>query len=248
MRHLIGVIALAVLAAGCGKDAASGDAAGVDAAGAAAPQAQAELSGTVAYRERIALPKGAVVKVELRDVSRADAPAGVLAIQTIRTQQQVPIPFALPYDPAKIDQSHRYAVRAEIRTAGDALMWTTMDAYPVLTNGAPADGVDIVVKRVVSKDAAAAGEGYTPNESGITAVFACPTLGRLTVTFGPGEMQLARAGETRVFSQAPSADGARFTEGDDEFWNKGDDAMVTLDGVKETCTVENKSGAQEGGE
>ena len=36
------------------------------------------VTGTVLFRERIALPPGAVVTVRVNDVSRVDAPASVL--------------------------------------------------------------------------------------------------------------------------------------------------------------------------
>ncbi|HEX5632928.1 MAG TPA: YbaY family lipoprotein, partial [Gemmatimonadales bacterium] len=55
----------------------------------------AVLTGSVTYRERMALPAGAVVRVELRDVSRADASAALVASQEIRPTSQVPIPFEL---------------------------------------------------------------------------------------------------------------------------------------------------------
>lgn len=45
-----------------------------------------EVSGTVAYRERIALPDNAVVKVTLEDVSLADAKAVVIDSQSYTTE------------------------------------------------------------------------------------------------------------------------------------------------------------------
>ena len=52
----------------------------------AAPS-EASLTGTATYRERIALPPGAVFEATLEDVSRADAPAEVLG----RTQMESPV-------------------------------------------------------------------------------------------------------------------------------------------------------------
>ncbi|GAM78114.1 lipoprotein-related protein [Vibrio ishigakensis] len=45
-----------------------------------------EVSGTVAYRERIALPDNAVLKVTLEDVSLADAKAIVIDSQSYTTE------------------------------------------------------------------------------------------------------------------------------------------------------------------
>jgi uncharacterized lipoprotein YbaY len=105
------------------------------------------VTGTVAYRERIALVSGAEVTVRLLDISRQDVGANMLAEQLIvTTGQQVPIPFMLEYDPAMIRATGNYAVRAEIRINGE-LAFTTTEAYLVITQGRPVN-VDVVVRRV----------------------------------------------------------------------------------------------------
>ena len=58
----------------------------------------ASVSGTVTYRERIALTPGATVEMELRDVSLADAAAPLIARQTISDPGQVPIEFKVEYN------------------------------------------------------------------------------------------------------------------------------------------------------
>ncbi len=104
------------------------------------------VTGSVTYRERIALPPGATVTVRLQDVSRADAPAEVLAEQVIVPTTQVPIPFALTYDPARIDARHRYSVGVRIEV--DGKLWFVSDTHNgVLTQGAPTE-VEVVVRRV----------------------------------------------------------------------------------------------------
>ena len=52
------------------------------------------VRGTITWRERIALPPGAVLEVELVDISRADAPAEPIAATRVEVQGQVPIAFA----------------------------------------------------------------------------------------------------------------------------------------------------------
>jgi uncharacterized lipoprotein YbaY len=104
----------------------------------------AALTGTVTYRQRIALPPGAVVNVQLADVSRADAPATIIGEQTIMTAgEQVPIPFRITYDPAAITASHSYSVRATISVGGQVVFRTTT-ASRVITNGNPTQ-VDLVL-------------------------------------------------------------------------------------------------------
>lgn len=109
--------------------------------------AVAKVTGTVTYRERIALPPAAVVKVQLVDVSRADAPAVVIGEQVIRADgRQVPFTFEIACDPAKIEANHSYAVQARIEDGGQ-LRFINDQRYSVLTRGAPAH-VDMVLRSV----------------------------------------------------------------------------------------------------
>lgn len=116
----------------------------------AAPASAAKVTGTVTYLQRSALPPTAVVEVQLQDVSKMDVPAEVISSQRIEAQgKQVPFAYELPYDPAKIVTGNRYVVRATIKD-GDKLLFTSTQAYPVITNGAPTSGVEIIVEPVAS--------------------------------------------------------------------------------------------------
>lgn len=95
------------------------------------------LSITAGYRQRIALPPGAVLEVELLDVSRADAPSIRLSSQSFR-MDHVPLSVTLHYDPAMIDDRMSYAVAARILTEGRVLFRTTANS-PVITRGWPAE-------------------------------------------------------------------------------------------------------------
>ena len=107
----------------------------------------ASVTGTVTYLQRIALPPTAVIKVQLADVSRADAPAIVLGTQQIEANgRQVPFAFEIEYDPARIDARFTYVVQARIEADGK-LLFISDQAYPVLTRGAPSE-VDLVLTSV----------------------------------------------------------------------------------------------------
>lgn len=108
--------------------------------------ASGNVTGTVTYRQRIALPPGSLLEVSLVDVSRTDAPAQVIGKQQITTTTQVPIAFEIPYDPDKIVPEHSYAVQARISTDGE-LRWITDTACPVLTQGQPSQ-VELIVRQV----------------------------------------------------------------------------------------------------
>jgi putative lipoprotein len=103
----------------------------------------ANLSGTVTYREPIALSPDAIVTVELADVSRQDAPAKVLAEQIIGNPGEPPIPFELSYDPDAIVPNHSYAVQARIEWEG-RLLFTSDTRHCAITRGCP-NTVNVVV-------------------------------------------------------------------------------------------------------
>jgi len=106
----------------------------------------------VTYTARIALPPDAAIDVRLEDVSLADAPAKLVAENIFALgQNQVPVPFQLPYNPSEIQPSHRYCVRANITVDGN-LLFTTTQLYPVLTNGASTD-VALLLERVQNSPA-----------------------------------------------------------------------------------------------
>lgn len=107
----------------------------------------ATLNGTVSYRERIAMPPDAMVSVQLLDVSLADAPAKVLAQTRLQARGQVPVPFRLRYDEARIQPGHRYALRASITVAGK-LWFTTTTHHAVFADGAT--DTNVLVQRVAA--------------------------------------------------------------------------------------------------
>ena len=109
------------------------------------PKLSGNISGSITYRERIALPPDAVVEVVLLDVSLMDVAAKKLAGQTIQPTQSVPIPFALSYDPDSIQAGRSYAVRATIRRDAN-LLFVTDRHYGVLTRG-HTEQVDLVLVR-----------------------------------------------------------------------------------------------------
>lgn len=134
------LIAVSLLG-GCAMPAA------MPAAAAPVPVATARVTGTVTYLQRVALPPTAVVKVQLVDVSRADAPAVVLGEQTFAAGgKQAPFAFAIAYDPAMIVANHSYAVQARIEDDG-RLRFINDQRYAVITRGAPTH-VDLVLRQV----------------------------------------------------------------------------------------------------
>lgn len=103
------------------------------------------VTGTVSYRQRIALTPDAVVEVKLLDVSKAGARAVTIAEQTIKPAgRQVPIDFDLQYDPKLIKPRGRYTLRVRILEGG-RLRFTNTQAYPVITGG-HSSNVNVIVR------------------------------------------------------------------------------------------------------
>ena len=104
----------------------------------------ASVSGTVTYRERLALSPGARLVVDLRDVSYADAPSTLIARQTITDPGQVPIKFKVEYNRDDIDSRNTYSIKADIIESDGRLAFTNDTAYEVITRGNP-NKVDMVL-------------------------------------------------------------------------------------------------------
>jgi len=109
----------------------------------------ATVTGTVTYRERIALPpQGVVVTVKVEDISRADAPAVTIGEQIIENPaHQVPIPFEIEYNPDDIDERYTYSMRVRIEVDGK-LWFTNTTSYRVITGGYPTSNVEVMLEKV----------------------------------------------------------------------------------------------------
>ena len=190
-------------------------------AGCASPAGPAQVTGTVTYRERIALPTGAVVRVTLLDVSLIDMPPRVIAQQELRPSQQVPIPFVLTFEPREIERGHRYGLRASIEDARGQPLWVSPAAEPVLTEGAPA-AVELQVQRVAAAAVPTTARVFAYDCAGFS--FRVEVARERAILFQPGRnLTLARV---------PAASGAKYSDGSATFWSKGGEASLALDGVE----------------
>jgi uncharacterized lipoprotein YbaY/heat shock protein HslJ/uncharacterized lipoprotein NlpE involved in copper resistance len=107
---------------------------------------EGQVSGTASYRERIALPPGAVFEAVLEDVTVADVPADQLGTTVIDDPGNPPFQFEIAFDREKIDPSHTYSVRAQV-SVGRKLIFVSDTINPVLTRGA-ADTAEIWMIKV----------------------------------------------------------------------------------------------------
>jgi uncharacterized lipoprotein YbaY/heat shock protein HslJ/uncharacterized lipoprotein NlpE involved in copper resistance len=172
------------------------------------------VSGSAAYRQRIAMPPDAVLTVRVEDVSRADAPALVLA-ETSESfgARQAPIPFSLNVPSAAIDPRFSYAVRATITVDGQ-LRFTTTRSYAVLTRGAP-NYVDLLLDAVQpaqgSTSVPAAGIGFAlpATFAGVMPCADCASVAQTLTLRADGLYRLRRSYNDK--SGGPFAELGRWT-------------------------------------
>lgn len=94
------------------------------------------VTGSITYRERMALPPTAQVEVTLADVSLMDAPSKTIAQQSFTADgRQVPFAFTLTVDQRQLDPRHSYAVSARITDASGKLMFITDTRNSVTFDG-----------------------------------------------------------------------------------------------------------------
>lgn len=91
---------------------------------AVAAAAQLTVTGRIAYRERMALPAGSIVKISIDDISRADAPSRPIAAQRIVTKgEQVPIPFSIKLDRTRLPGPIGNTLSVRIESPNGQLLW-----------------------------------------------------------------------------------------------------------------------------
>lgn len=101
------------------------------------PPTDAVVTGSVTYGKGDILPAGAALTVELRDVSKADAPSILITRQVIPDPGPPPTAFRLDYRRADIDPRNTYSVSARVETAAGKLLFINDTAYLVLTYDHP---------------------------------------------------------------------------------------------------------------
>jgi putative lipoprotein len=108
------------------------------------PDNATQVTGSVMYRERIALTPDAVVQVDVVELQQDGSPGTVIGQQTIKSPAQVPIPFAVDIHPQRVRAEGSYAVN--VRITDGARVFTTAAPVPVLTQGHRSSDVQVLVR------------------------------------------------------------------------------------------------------
>lgn len=112
-----------------------------------AAAAPIQLPGEVTYRERIALPDTAVLRIELVDLALPDRAR--LSVSAPTGAGQVPLAFTLTFEDSLILPQHQYALNAEI--SADGLRFRNAEPF-VVTPLAQTGPVVIVTNLVAQND------------------------------------------------------------------------------------------------
>lgn len=106
------------------------------------------VTGSATYRERMAAPKGSVLKVELSDTSRADAPAISLADWSDSLDDGgVPKKFTLRVNET-LDPRFTYTLRATVTGPDGALLWTTDSVHRISAVAGTVKAGELVMVKV----------------------------------------------------------------------------------------------------
>jgi uncharacterized lipoprotein YbaY len=168
----------------------------VEKVGTTAEAAMDSVSGTVFYRERIALGPEAVLVVRIQNESLMDAPPEktIIAEEIIANPGQVPIPYEVFYDPADVDPRAVYGVRARIEDGSGSLLFINTQQVAVITHDNPTDDVEVLVQFV--------GAAANPTPAPVEATPA-PTLPPAIITAAAATIEAYLATPTATPGQAP---------------------------------------------
>lgn len=166
--------------------------------------ASAELTGNVTYPPSIALPDDATLTVQLQDTSPT-APAVIIAEQTYAVKgTQAPLPFAVTYNPAAMQEDHDYTLSARITDGQGNLLLINNILVPVITKGNPAADVALTVVQVGSVEAVGAGSEAAKELLGKPwewVSFTDPATGLVDIA-GPERYQMQFEADGTVFIRA----------------------------------------------
>jgi putative lipoprotein len=127
------------------------------------PAVETMVTGVVTLPEGAVVPEGALWTVQLQDTSRADAEAVVIdEADGVVDPASTDIPFEIAYDAATILDTNTYTLQARLEDASGTLLYVNDTAIPVLTGGAPSEGLIVPVIAVEPAASVAAEASVAP--------------------------------------------------------------------------------------
>jgi putative lipoprotein len=107
---------------------------------------KAAITGTLDHSHWMALPDGTMIILRIEDTTKQDAPGKKVAESVIKSEgDTIPMPFAVVYDPGKINDNHKYSLTVKIEDSSGKIMYINQSDVPVLTQGNPTHDLDVIV-------------------------------------------------------------------------------------------------------
>ncbi len=110
------------------------------------PSSKTALTGLIDHPHQMTLGDGMTVIVRIEDTTKAGAPGKKIAEEIIKGQGDIiPMPFAIVYDPGKINETHKYSLTVKIQDSTGVVLYTSQSSVPVITQGNPTRDIDVVI-------------------------------------------------------------------------------------------------------
>ncbi len=104
------------------------------------------LTGLIDHPHQMTLGDGMTVIVRIEDTTKSGAPGKKIAEEIIKGQGDIiPMPFAIVYDPGKINENHKYSLTVKIQDSTGAILYTSQSGVPVITQGNPTRDIDVAI-------------------------------------------------------------------------------------------------------
>ncbi len=104
------------------------------------------LTGLIDHPHQMTLADGTIVVVRIEDTTKTGAPGKKIAEEVIKSQGDIiPMPFAVVYDPGKINENHTYSISVKIKDSDGNTVYTNESNVPVITKGNPTRDIDVLV-------------------------------------------------------------------------------------------------------
>ncbi len=181
------------------------------------------LAGDVLYRERQALPAGAVVELALRDRETGQEVAGA----RLQPEQEVPVPFHVEVDLAGIDRERDHVLSARITDAHGRTRWH-LDEPLAVDLAQPRTRAQLVLQRGEGDS----GAGSPERRVDFLARGDNPGW-QLEVVDREHIALVTDGGQTRIYTPAPEPE---FDGGVMTYHSRADGHDLLVQVYRETCT------------
>lgn len=198
---------------------------------AAAQSDGSTVEGSILLPDGATLEGAAAWTVLVEDTSLADAPATTIgaAAGAVDDAGATEIPFSAVYDAALVDESATYTLNARILDDAGDLLFINDTSIPVITNGAPVEGVAVPVVAVEPGGSGDARIIELEADAALLFLQDGEPLAEIPVT--PGETVVFRIDNTAEFAH--------------NFWIGTDEELMVPNGSTDVGIPDWDSGVQE---